>query len=343
MNIGFIAPQSIAVVNGGVRTQALMTANELKKIGVNISFISPWERIEGLDIDLFHVFSAGIENTGIINRLSETGKKIALSPVMFSNRSSDFIRRLMKWESKLHKFSAGIRSEFAIKKLSCLKADRLLPNTYSEAKLISEAFGIDDSKLIVVPNGVEERFKNSSPDFFTNKTNLKDFILFAGQASAPRKNVLSLLKAVEKIDTDLVLIGDFDDSEYSSKCLKLANKMDHVHLFNTQQHDSELLSSAYAACKTFVLPSQFETPGIAAMEASLAGANIVITRCGGTTNYFENFVDYVDPKSVDSIRKGVISSLNKNKSNQLKQHILDNFLWKKTAEQTLKAYNQILS
>jgi len=43
-----------------------------------------------------------------------------------------------------------------------------------------------------------------------------------------------------------------------------------------------MLASAYAACDVFVLPSMFETPGIAALEAGLAGAKIVITKYGGT-------------------------------------------------------------
>jgi len=37
-------------------------------------------------------------------------------------------------------------------------------------------------------------------------------------------------------------------------------------------HDSEELQSAYAAAKVFVLPSNFETPGLTALEAGLAAA-----------------------------------------------------------------------
>lgn len=342
MKIGFIAPQSIAAVNGGVRTQALLTANHLKELGVEIAFISPWDDISALDIDLFHIFMASPDNSGIISTLHEQGKKIVLSPVMYSRRSAVSIKKLLLVEEKISSINPGIRSEFGIKKEICLKADLILPNTQDEADLISKAFIISSSAIEVIPNGVENRFKDSDPQLFENKTGLKDFVLFAGQASAPRKNVEGLIKAFKEIDQDLVIIGDFSNSEYSQRCLSLIEENPRIHLMNTIDHNAELLSSAYAACKVFVLPSQFETPGIAAMEAALAGANIVITEVGGTKEYFQNYAEYITPSSSKSIKKGINDALSKPKSDSLKNNILDNYTWDKVAEQTLAQYKRML-
>lgn len=342
MNVGFIAPQSIAAVNGGVRTQSLFTAKELQNIGVSVHFISPWDDISSLNLDLIHIFSASIENIGIVQRLKEMEIPMVLSPVLFSNRSASSIRRLLKFEEKISSINAGIRSEFGIKKDVCVSAKVLLPNTVAEAKLIEEAFQIPNSSMTVIPNGVEERFVKANSKLFVDKTGLKDFVLFAGQASAPRKNVLSLLKAFEHIKSKLVIIGDFNDSDYASKCLELVEHNENVHIYPTQKHDSAFLSSAYAACQTFVLPSQFETPGIAAMEAALAGANIVITEFGGTQQYFREFAQYISPHSISSIKNGILKSLNNKKSDSLKNHISTNYLWSKVAEGTLEAYKSVL-
>lgn len=342
MKVGFIAPQSIAAVNGGVRTQALLTARHLLELGVSVTFISPWDDLSTLDIDIFHVFSASIENSGIVARLHEQNKKIILSPVLFSNRSAANIRTLLAVEDKLTKLSAGIRSEFGHKKTICSKADLLVPNTSDEADLIIKAFNIPSSKVSIVPNGVEPRFTDSDPTYFEEKTGLKDFVLFAGQASAPRKNIQALLQAFQTMKQDLVIIGDFDSSEYSNQCLSLADKNPRVHLISTQAHDSKLLSSAYATCKVFVLPSQFETPGIAAMEAALAGANIAITEVGGTKDYFGNYAEYISPYSIRSISGGIQKALSKPKSDDLKEHILQNFTWDKVAEQTIAQYKAVL-
>lgn len=342
MKVGYIAPQSIAAVNGGLRTQALFTAAHLKELGIELVFISPWDDISTMDIDLFHVFSASVDNIGIVSRLHELGKKIVLSPVLFSNRSASNIRKLLKVEEKLTSFSAGIRSEFAHKKEICSKADILLPNTSDESNLISTAFDIPTSLLHVIPNGVEKRFIDSDSTLFEKEIGFKDFVLFAGQASAPRKNVLGLLEAFEGINEKLVIIGDFGNSEYSQKCLSIADENPNVHLMNSLDHNSELLSSAYAACKVFVLPSQFETPGIAAMEAALAGANIVITEVGGTKDYFKDYATYIAPHSNKDIRKGIEKAMNIPRSTDLKDHILKNYTWYKVAEQTMIQYKKVL-
>ena len=77
-----------------------------------------------------------------------------------------------------------------------------------------------------------------------------------------------------------------------------------------------LLASAYAACDVFVLPSQFETPGIAALEAGLAGAKIVITPVGGTKrSYFGNNAIYVEPTSTENIAEGILAALKNKKDN----------------------------
>ncbi|MEQ8577446.1 MAG: glycosyltransferase family 4 protein [Balneola sp.] len=343
MKVGFIAPQSISLVNGGVRTQALMTARALTELGAEVKFLSPWDDISEMEIDLFHVFTAGYETIGIVSRLHEQKSKVVLSPVLFSNRSYKTIRRAINVEEKLTSVSAGIRSEFGIKKDVCKKSDLILPNTSSEAKLITKAFELEKSKIKIVPNGVELRFKDSDPELFVAQKKLKDFVLFTGQASAPRKNILSLIKAMHNIDADLVIIGSFNDSEYSKVCLKFAQENRRIHLLETMDHNSDLLRSAYAASKVFVLASQFETPGIAAMEAALAGANIVITEAGGTKDYFKEFAHYITHSSIESIQHGIIEALAKPKSTELVKHISENYSWSKVGELTMKNYQELLA
>ena len=164
-----------------------------------------------------------------------------------------------------------------------------------------------------------------------------------GQAGAKRKNVIKLLEAASKVDAQIVIIGSFYKDEYSRRCLDLAQKAGNVTLIETLDHNSELLASAYAASKVFVLPSQFETPGIAAMEAALAGSQIVITQKGGTKDYFEGFAEFINPDSTDSILNGIQKALKKKSSENLKDHILSNFTWTKVAEQTSDQYKKVLA
>ena len=68
------------------------------------------------------------------------------------------------------------------------------------------------------------------------------------------------------------------------KCVKEAGS--NVKFLGDLDHSSDMLRSAYAACDVFVLPGWFETPGLAALEAALAGAKVVATKGGSTKEYF---------------------------------------------------------
>ncbi|GAB5408757.1 MAG: glycosyltransferase [Balneolaceae bacterium] len=338
MKVGFIAPLEITAVNGGVRTQALQTAKELSRLGIEIEFISPWQ--QSFDVDLVHIFVAGPSTIGIINRCSELGIKTVLSPIFFSNRTATTIAASIAAEKMISKFGSGIRSDFGIKAEACKLADLILPNTSAEAELIIKGLGINSSKINIVPNGVESRFADTNADLFIDEFKIKDFVLFVGQSGAPRKNVIKLIEAAPKIDSEIVIIGSLYDDEYGKRCKNLATKSSNLTLIETFEHDSELLSSAYAACHTFVLPSFFETPGIAAMEAALAGANIAITERGGTKDYFKEWVEYVNPESTESVIEAVNQSLMKQKNSELKTHILNSYTWDKVAERTLEKYQK---
>ncbi len=103
-----------------------------------------------------------------------------------------------------------------------------------------------------------------------------------------------------------------------------------------------LLASAYSACDVFVLPSEYETPGIAAMEAALAGAKIVITPFGGTRDYFGDDVIYIDPTSAEDIARGIRAALGREKDTTLRERFRKEFVWDKVGEKTKQVYEHVL-
>jgi glycosyltransferase involved in cell wall biosynthesis len=104
----------------------------------------------------------------------------------------------------------------------------------------------------------------------------------------------------------LVLAGEIRDPRYWAEVQQAAGgQLVHVGAI---PHHSPLLRSAYAACEVFVLPSLFETPGLAALEAAGQGARIAMTREGSTTEYFGDTVHYLNPASVDSIAEAIAAA-----------------------------------
>ncbi len=92
-----------------------------------------------------------------------------------------------------------------------------------------------------------------------------------------------------------------------------------------------------------VLPSWFETTGLSSLEAAAMGCNLVITRKGDTEEYFGDMAYYCEPDDISSIREAVLNAYSAPKNPKLKDHILENYTWNKTAEQTLNAYKTVLN
>jgi glycosyltransferase involved in cell wall biosynthesis len=165
--------------------------------------------------------------------------------------------------------------------------------------------------------------------------------LNVGHIGHRRKNVLQLIRALGTIDHPAVIIGRIIQGPYGDACVKEAAKHKHIRLIDGLGNDSAMLASAYAACDVFALPSLFETPGIAALEAGLAGAKIVITPHGGTKDYFGEMATYVEPDDVGSIRRGIEVALRETQGTKLKEHIAGRFLWKHVAAKTADIYNEV--
>jgi len=221
--------------------------------------------------------------------------------------------------------------------------DIILPSSRIEARFLSNKFRINPRKFFPVPVGVDKIFSKATPEFFVQKYGLEDFVLFVGRIEQ-KKNVLRLLKAYRDIKIPLVIIGHFNywDREYFEECKKAAKHNSNIHFLGFIS-SRELISSAYAAAKVFVLPSFWETPGIVSLEAGLTGCNLVITDRGSTTEYFKNYALYANPLSIEDIKAKILEAYEKPKDNKLKQHILENYSWEKTAKETMEAYNLALN
>ena len=337
-----VTPLSAGVVNGGVRTQSFQTVKHLKRPGIQIDLFNPWKPVNPDEYDIIHIFLAGNETLSMARQLSGANAKLVISPVFYTRRGYSAIKAAIRFEKVFKPFVRGVFTDYGIKAEICRSADAILPNTESEANLIEEGFRISKDKIKVVPNGVNLKFAEAKPDHFFQKYGLKNFVLFVGDPSAARKNVWRLIKAFEDIDHDLVIIGSFKADVYSRDCVKLANLNDRILLIDSVQNDDPLLASAYAAADTFVLPSLFETPGIAALEAALAGCNIAITRFGGTREYFGDEAFYLNPNSIPSIINTVKSALNSNNTAVLKNVIMDNYSWKNVADMTMDVYRKLV-
>lgn len=342
MRVTVASIQAVSILHGGPNTQIRNTMKHMMANGVEVKFFDAWSPFKKEDCDLVHLFAANIGTYHLARELHTLGVPIVVSPIIYSRHSPAFIRASLSMNRILRKVAKGIWPDYAMTSEICSWAEQVLPNTLAEANLLRDGYGVPQSKISVIPNGVDERFFSGDSSLFRKTYGLERFILNVGHIGHGRKNVLNLIHALGKINHPSVIIGRIIKGEYGDACVKEAARHKQIHLIDGLDNSSELLASAYAACDVFVLPSLFETPGIAALEAGLAGAKVVITPYGGTREYFGDMATYVEPDSVESIREGIMLALRQPKNMALREHIKEHYLWKNVAQQTAQAYRKAL-
>lgn len=356
MKVLFAAPQAVSVLSGGLRRQILETASGLEELGFKIEYLSPNKQIHSIQADLIHLFGAHAETYFLLNHLKSIDIPKILSPVFFSRRSGSMLHLLLRFQDILSKTPLLSLSELQMRKRACELATHLLPNTKMEAKLLTDAFHVSQSKMTVIPNGADtQRFKTSTLENFHSRFPYREFILYVGDLTAERKNVGRLIHAyqslLERNSTlpDLVLAGELGDSPYANKIRAEIEAHRNIHWIGPIAHEDPLLGSLYRAASIFILPSYFETPGIAALEAALAGSQIVITPYGGTKEVFQDSAIYIEPGSSHSIASGleqaihlIHSSETIDRQERLIERITTYFDWKAVASQTADIYRSLL-
>lgn len=338
----FTYPAAFQNVGGG-EVQLLKTKEYLEKRGVRVDLFDAWrDRIE--DYDILHIFGSVKDCLGLARVAKARGVKVAVSPVLWSS-----LRRALHTDGSAVE-KAGLAARHLTKVLFpffpssrrklLLISDGLFPNSEAEKEHLARLFAVPKERIHPVPNGVDAAFANAEPSAFRARVGNEPFVLCVGRLE-PRKNQLNLIRAMRGGGRRLVLIGSpvSGYETYDEKCRREGEGF--VTFLETLKHGDPLLASAYAACGLFVLPGWFETPGLAALEAALAGAKLLVTEVGSTREYFGNRVLYLDPANVGDIRRKIEAAWNLPANGELQRHVRQSFTWEKVAEKQETLYKEL--
>jgi len=335
----------LGITVGGVMTQSKKTLEACREYGLPVEIYNSWEFVNLKEVGAFHLFSANNEMHHFSQQLYEKGVPQLVSSVFYTRHPAWKVAGIRAITKMISLFDSGTKSVFDFSCLVMENADMVMPNTSDELRQIQQLFKIPNNKITIVPNGVDKKFANATPELFKKKYGDDNIILSVTMLGPERKNGLNLIKALGKIDHPSYIIGAFHaEGDYGKACKAELEKYPQIKHIGMFDHEDEMLASAYAAAKVFALPSWLETPGLASMEAALAGAEVVTTPIGGTKDYFCDYGIYVDPYSVDSIAAGIKTALNRDGSEQkkMKVFIQNNFLWEKVAEKYSEIYRKYL-
>jgi glycosyltransferase involved in cell wall biosynthesis len=339
-----VAPDQLLTRSGGLRTQVLRTCQEMEKLGVIITFFNPWEIYNFKEYDLVHIFSMNAPN---FYKSEIFNKKIPVvfSSVMWREGNRSIIKHIVNF---ILKMPIQLINDTVSCKIMADAANLILPNTQAELTWLNDCVDVDRSKCLVVPNGADNFFENCTDEFLIKNSSInidKDFI-FCSSVISQRKNLVRLAKVCLKLKVHLVIAGPIVDKDIYDQLIDLKNKSNlELTLLGQLAPDSYEMGYLLRFNKVFCLPSYYETPGIAALEAGLQGSNIVITSVGGTEEYFGHRALYIDPYSITDIENKLRTALERNWSqierNDIKNHIQEKFSWQMVAQKTIRAYEKI--
>ena len=133
-------------------------------------------------------------------------------------------------------------------------------------------------KLFLVPNGFEKPF-----DWNIDKK--ENIILTVGSLGLPVKNTDVLLESVKKIDFKdwkFYFTGPVEDC-FQKKVIDFYKENPELKekiIFTGAVYDSKELANLYIKSKVFILPSEYESFGIATIEAASYGDYLILTDTG---------------------------------------------------------------
>jgi glycosyltransferase involved in cell wall biosynthesis len=236
------------------------------------------------------------------------------------------------------------------------RSNAVITVSHYEKKRILERIRIDENKIKVIYNGIDEtRFKvnNDTSNLVEIKERYKlpqKFILFLGNTSA-RKNGLRVIEAYAKYasqtENPLPIVTPGLPSAFISDHLAYINQVDKYKLFISPGYvRDEDLSMLYSLSTVFLYPSLSEGFGMPLVEAMACGAPVISSNTSCLPEIAGNAAVLVEPTNVDAITEAIIE-LTTNETLRLDK-ITDGlvnarrFSWDRTADQVFEVYERVL-
>jgi glycosyltransferase involved in cell wall biosynthesis len=208
----------------------------------------------------------------------------------------------------------------------------------------------DPAKIVVVPEGVDQRFgagySSSSVAAALSKYSIKKpYFLFVGE-KRPHKNLVNAVKAFEVFlkqgngDYQFIISGktylDYDEPEKTVEELGLKDTVQFIHIAEND------LPMIYQAAEAFVTLSLYEGFGLPVLEAMASGVPVIAAAAASLPEIVGEAGILVDPKRVESTAAAM---LNLTLSQALRDRLVEagkeragEFTWEKCAQKTLDVY-----
>lgn len=357
-------------LRGGDTVQLEKTKMELEKLGVEVDFSLDFEP-DLSNYDLVHLSNVTrIQETYLhVKNAKKQGKPIVLSTIYwpmdeFERLGQVGIRKFINshvkidTEEKIKAIARYLKDKNSrneatrnlwkigytkMQKYVVNNVDYFLPNSEMEMDEFCKFFGVEKDRYKVIPNAIDADIARKQDEVEIPKEfeKYRNAIICVGRIE-PRKNQLSLVKALDKSNYKLILVGAVSDNQksYFNEIKEIMDR--NPNFYYIPKIENSKLYQLYKVCKVSTLPSWLDTPGLVSLEAAAMGCNLAISSKGSTTEYFINMAEYCLPDDINGIRNAIDRAYAKPQNDKLKNRIFENYTWKIAGQKTLEAYKTIL-
>ncbi len=277
-----------------------------------------------------------------------------VAPLIGAHRSVVTFHDLsyLRMPRAFNRANQGYLSSFS--RIAAARATRFIAVSESTRRDMVELLGIDEKRIDVVYNGVDEQFQPIADprivESFRHDHNLPaQFILFLGTLE-PRKNVSTLVRAYavarrQGVTVPLVLAGGGGWGDLQlHRLIDELNLASSVRLVGFVAMEDQALW--YNAASLFAYPSLFEGFGLPVLEAMAAGTPVVTSNRSSLPEVVGTAGIMVDPTDVEQLAAAIGSVLSDEdlrldlRSRGLERARL--FTWTRTAAGTFDTFRRAL-
>ncbi len=341
---------------GGPTLRVPRTAQALREIGVAAS-ATLFHRASEIDEDIVHLFNVWPPDSALqaLRQLKAAGKRVVFSPIYldFSERpvwaNPDLapstpqqraeMRRHLQGRGRLHEIVPGYHA--MLREMLALADHVIFLSEAERAALTEIGAQVPEGRSSLIRNPVDAAsWQGGDPAPFRD-THAKgaDYVLCVGRIE-PRKNQLTLARAMRGLPLRLALAGHEGDPAYAAQIRQEGGPQ--LILPGRIGNADGMLRSALAGARVFALPSWSEGASLAALEAAAAGVPMVLSDRSSELEYFGDLARYCDPGDPQSLRTALRETLDDPdtpaRAEELQARVAATLDWQSHARATAEAY-----
>jgi glycosyltransferase involved in cell wall biosynthesis len=319
MKIAMFYPSATTNNYGGQKVQGRMWKEGLEKLGHRVDLINPFEIYDWESYDFFIILGLGTLLYDYVQLLRRFAKsKIVSAPIIDwpGSVTSFKLSSMFRGSVRLHIHRPfhdyyKCRNSFSL----------FLVRSEHEKRFLTEGYGIDESRVQIVPISLRFNKEDLQPIDLQAK---EPFCLHVSRLASYEKNVGRLIEAAKKYRFELILAGTLNGKNEQDWLNNQIGDAGNIHYVGRLSDES--LNEYYRRAKVFALPSLIEGVGMVALEAAVQGAEIVLTNLGAPKEYYDGRAYLVNPLDVNDIGSSVRKALYEQKSQpELRDYIINKY------------------